>query len=182
MNTPSKPCSRAWRIQPGRTPLVQGRLITTTSGEECICELPARSMPGSEMALVEKTRTRGPWAGASPTTGAAGCSMAPGLSSLGPANEDPVVSLGGDGTEEAVADLARPGRDVGLGLGVARPELEHLTDGDAGHRFLGLQQRTRASSAAGVDDLGDAQRRDIRLGQHSRHVVSSSRSGCWSPR
>src|ERR1035441_715533 len=138
-----------------------------------MCELPARSIPGSEIALVEKTRTRGAWARTSPTAEAAGCSIALGLSSLGPANEDPVVSPGGDGTEEAVADLARPGRHVGLGLGVARPELEHLTDSDAGHRLLGLQQRTRASGTAGVDDLGDAQRRDIRLGQHSRHVVSS---------
>src|ERR1035438_2931532 len=138
-----------------------------------MCELPARSMPGSEIALVEKTRTRGPWAGASATTEAAGCSMASGLSSLGPANEDALVPLRGDGTEKAVADLARPGLHVGLGLGIARPELEHLADSDARHRLLGLQQRPRASGAAGVDDLGDAQRRDIRLGQHSRHRVSS---------
>ncbi len=33
MNTPSKPCSSANRIQAGLTALVQGRLITTTSGE-----------------------------------------------------------------------------------------------------------------------------------------------------
>ena len=40
-------------------PLVQGRLMTMTPGEYDMCALPARSIPGSEMLLVENTRMRG---------------------------------------------------------------------------------------------------------------------------
>ena len=96
-----------------------------------MCELPARSIPGSEIAFVEKTR------------------IFEATSPLHPADEDAVVTVHGLDAEELVADLAGPRGDVVACLRVARPQLEHLADGDrrplpSSPRAAGLGRQRRA--------------------------------------
>src|SRR5512146_1310479 len=129
-------------------------------------ELPARSMPGSEIVFVENTRMRGtrlaPAAGASivvivPASWTAGGVVppCPPSRSVLPAapDEDPVVAVGLGIAEELVADLRRPRGDVGLRDRVGGPQLDDRADGDLGHALLGLEERAGAGSPAGVDDL-----------------------------
>src|SRR3990172_1789731 len=119
-----------------------------------MCELPARSIPGAEMVFVENPRIR------CPALDIVTCLPFPdSLAGLGRAallaapDEDAVVAFARAIAERLVADLLRPRGDVDLGHRIARPDLDHATDGHAVHALLGLEQRARAGGAARVDDL-----------------------------
>src|SRR5664279_3082528 len=57
--TPSNPFSRAWINQLGLSPLLHATAIVCTLAGYSRCRLPARSIPGSEMLMVENTRILG---------------------------------------------------------------------------------------------------------------------------
>src|SRR5450631_100961 len=108
-----------------------------------MCLLPARSMPGSEMLFVEKTRILGlnPGSVAVDT-----------LSSLGLPQEQLQVAGVVDRTHEVVTHLLAPGRKV-----LQRPRVggEHLhdpADRNLADGLLGRQDRSRARGGAGVND------------------------------
>ena len=124
-----------------------------------MCELPARSIPGSEMLCVENTRIRGTnvaaGGGASIVAVAfIGRQLRSAGRLLAADHEDAVVAVGGDGAEELVADLGRPGADVGLGDRIGRPDLDDGADGHRAHPLLRFEERAGAGGPAGVDDLG----------------------------
>src|ERR1035437_9269636 len=104
MNTPSSPCSNACRIHPGLSPLLHGTLIVETCAGQCMCLLPARSMPGSEMLFVEKTRILGLNAVST---------MVVTAGSLGLAKEELQVACVVDPTQELMTHLLEP-RGQGL--------------------------------------------------------------------
>src|SRR5450759_1518951 len=146
-----------------------------------MCELPARSMPGSEMLFVEKTRIRGTKAGAS--TWASPATDAVMGRRLLATHEDALVAVGDEHAEERMADLCGPRPDVALGDGVARPDLDDGSDRHRAHALLRLEEGARTGGAAGVDDLVGSDGFELGLGDGGRHgSVLPSRRGCWSRR
>src|SRR5450631_188296 len=108
-----------------------------------MCLLPARSMPGSEMLFVEKTRILGlnPVSTMVVTTG-----------SLGLAQEELQVARVVDRAEEVVAHLLAPGRQVLQCPGVGGEHLHDTAHRNLADGLLGGQDRSRARGGAGVND------------------------------
>src|SRR5665647_641562 len=110
-----------------------------------MCELPARSMPGSEMLLVLKTRMRGSYGWPS---GASAPVM-----SLHLLDKETHVAGFLDHAEVLVAHLLGPGGEVLGGATVGGLDLHDPADGDARDALLGGEDRAVAAGAASVDDL-----------------------------
>src|SRR5512147_1430213 len=163
--------------------------------------LPARSIPGSEMLCVEKTRIRGtnvdPSDGGAMAMGAVIGSRLlnppslAGAASGGPrglaswdllpaSDEDSVVAVGAQRAEELVANLAGPGGDVGLWDGIGRPDVDDGSDRDGAHPLFRLEKRPGARRSAGVDDAGGGDRLELdEGGGHDRFLLSVNEAvGC----
>src|ERR1019366_3280821 len=108
-----------------------------------MCLLPARSMPGSEMLFVEKTRILGLNAVST---------MVVTAGSLGLAQEELQVTGVVERTQELVAHLLAPRRQVLQRPGVGGEHLHHPTDRNLADGLLGCQDRSRARGGAGVND------------------------------
>src|SRR5487761_2797368 len=128
MKTPSKPLSSAWISQLGLSPLLHGTGIVCTLAGKSRCWLPARSMPGSEMLMVEKTRILGILV-AAPAESAI-------LGLLGLAEEQVKRPRLFEGTEVVVAHLLAPGRDILQRSGVGRHDLHDIPNGHAADLLL----------------------------------------------
>src|ERR1035437_10300360 len=100
-----------------------------------MCRLPARSIPGSEMPFVEKTRTRAD----SATTISPASSR---ITYLGVQRGGRAAS--GDHADERVARQVRPVPHVLLGLGVAGQEFYYFAHANAAHCPLGFEHGGRA--------------------------------------
>src|ERR1035437_6760073 len=107
-----------------------------------MCLLPARSMPGSEMLFVEKTRILGLNAVSTKVVTAG---------SLGLAQEELQVAGVVDRTQEVVTHLLAPGRQVLKRPGVGGEHLHHTADRNLADGLLGRQDRSGARGGAGVD-------------------------------
>src|SRR5665811_601378 len=109
-----------------------------------MCLLPARSMPGSEMLFVEKTRILGlnPVAVAVDT-----------VSSLRLPQEQLQVAGVVDRTEVVVTHLLAPGRQVLERPGVGGEHFHDPANRDAADGLLGREDRSRARGGPCVDDL-----------------------------
>src|SRR5674476_717466 len=131
--TPSNPLSRAWISQPGLSPLLHGTGIVCTLAGYSRCRLPARSIPGSEMLMVEKTRILGMFSTAPES---------PDIRGLLRLAEEQVDRPGlVEGAKEIVAHLLAPGRDVLQRSGIRRHDFHHVSDGHATDLLLGSEDR-----------------------------------------
>src|SRR5664280_786915 len=108
-----------------------------------MCRLPARSMPGSEMLFVEKTRILG----LNPAS-----TMVVTAGSLGLAKEELQIAGVVERSKEVVTHLLAPGRQVLHGPGVGGEHLHDPTDRNLADGLLGRQDRSRARGGAGVND------------------------------
>ena len=115
-----------------------------------MCALPARSIPGSEMPLVENTRMRGS-RGVAPSAGHH-------LTRFD--EQSPVAGLL-DVAQVFVPDLLRPHRNVLVGPLIGRQDFQDSARRDRGHRALGFEQRAGTRGAPGVDGLGRLERLEI---------------------
>src|SRR5450631_1888937 len=98
-----------------------------------MCLLPARSMPGSEMLFVEKTRILG----LNPVSVAVDT-----VSSLHLLEEELQVAGVVDRAEEVVAHLLAPGREVFQRSGVGGEHLHDAADRDLADGRLACQDRS----------------------------------------
>src|ERR1035437_1360958 len=108
-----------------------------------MCLLPARSMPGSEMLFVEKTRILG----LNPVS-----TMVVTAGSLGLAQEKLQVAGVVERAHEVGAHLRAPGRRVLQRPGVRGEHLHDPTDRNLADGLLGCQDRSGARGGAGVND------------------------------
>src|SRR5665647_3492332 len=127
-----------------------------------MCLLPARSMPGSEMLFVEKTRILG----LNPVVVAVDT-----VSSLHLPQEQLQVAGVVDRTEEVVTHLLAPGRQVLQRPGVGGEHFHDPANRDTADGLLGRQDRSRARGGPRVNDLIGLQLSELLNGY--RHGDSS---------
>src|SRR5664280_3478484 len=108
-----------------------------------MCLLPARSMPGSEMLFVEKTRILGLNAVST---------MVVTAGSLGLAKEELRVACVVDRAKELMTHLLAPRGQVLQCPGVGGEHFHDTADRNLADGLLGRQDRSRARGGAGVND------------------------------
>src|SRR5664280_76735 len=108
-----------------------------------MCLLPARSMPGSEMLFVEKTRILGLNAVST---------MVVTAGSIGLAKEELQVACVVDRTEELMTQLLAPRGQVLQCPGVGGEHFHDTADRNLADGLLGCQDRSGARGGAGVND------------------------------
>src|ERR1019366_8707423 len=108
-----------------------------------MCLLPARSMPGSEMLFVEKTRILG----LNPVS-----TMVVTAGSLGLAKEELQVACVVHRAEKPVAHLLAPRGQVLQCPGVRGEHFHDTADRNLADGLLGCQDRSGARGDAGVND------------------------------